>query len=91
MVVNKAGRTAVDRDKRDGATRCNDNNNHPYPVVADVVIIWHLRLCGDGMATAAAGRQRGGKDRGSGRSHGGEGKLNKSSILVNIYLTESLL
>jgi hypothetical protein len=24
-------------------------------------------------------------------SRGGEGKLNKSSILVNIYLTESLL
>ncbi len=66
-VVDKAGRTAVDRDKRNGATRCNDNNNHPYPIVADVVIIWRLRLCGDGIATAAAGRQQGGEDRGSGR------------------------
>ena len=65
-VVNKAGRTAVDRDERDGATRCDDDDNHPYPVVADVVIIWRLRLRGDGMMTAASGRQRGGKDRGSG-------------------------
>ncbi len=64
-VVNKAGRTAVDRDKRDGAT-CYDDN-HPYPIVTDVVIIWRLRLCGNGMATAAAGWQRGGEDRGSGR------------------------
>jgi hypothetical protein len=66
-VVNKVGRTAVDRDKRDGATHCNDDNNHPYPVVADVVIIWCLCLRGDGMATAAAGWQQGGEDRGSGR------------------------
>ncbi len=65
-VVDKAGRTAVDRDKRDGATRCNNNDNHPYPVVVDVVIIWRLRLCGNGTAMAAAGRQQGGKDRGSG-------------------------
>jgi hypothetical protein len=47
------------------------------------------------MATAAVGRQQGGEDRGSGchspASRGGEGKLNKSSILVAIYLTESLL
>jgi hypothetical protein len=60
------GRTAVDRDERDGATRCDNDNNHPYPVVADVVIIWCLHLCGNGMTTAAAGRQQGGKDRGSG-------------------------
>jgi hypothetical protein len=66
MVVNKAGRTAVHRDERDGATCCDDKDNHPYPVVADVVIIWRLRLRGNGMATAAAGRQRGGEDRGSG-------------------------
>ena len=66
MVVNKAGRTAVHRDERDGATRCNNNNNHPYPVMVDVVIIWCLRLHGNGMATAAAGRQGGGKDRCSG-------------------------
>ncbi len=65
-VVDKAGRTAVNRNKRDGATCCNDNNNHPYPVVADVVIIWCLLLHGDGMAMAAAGRHQGGKDRGSG-------------------------
>ncbi len=55
-VVEKVGRTAVDRDERDGATRCDDNDNHPYPFVADVVIIWRLRLRGNGMATAAAGR-----------------------------------
>jgi hypothetical protein len=69
-VVDKARRTAVDRDERDGATCCDDDDNHPYPVVADVVIIWRLRLRGDGMTTAAAGRQRGGEDRedrGSGR------------------------
>ncbi len=66
VVVNKAGRTAVDRDERDGATCCNDDNNHPYPIVADIVIIWHLCLCGNGMMAAAAGWQRGGKDRGSG-------------------------
>ncbi len=66
-VVDKAGRTVVDRDKRDCATCCNGDNNHPYPIVADVVIIWRLCLCSDGMAMAAAGRQRGGKDRGSGR------------------------
>jgi hypothetical protein len=41
-VIDKAGRTAVDRDKRDGATRCNDDDNHPYPVVVDVIIIWHV-------------------------------------------------
>jgi hypothetical protein len=86
-VVDKAGRTAVDRDERDGATRCDDDDNDPYPVVADVVIIWRLRLRGDGMTTAAAGWQRGGEDRAVIQ----EGKLIKSSILVDIYLTESLL
>ncbi len=65
-VVDKAGRTAVNRDKRNGATCCNDDNNHPYPVVANVLIVWRLRLCGDGVTTAAAGGQQGGKDRGSG-------------------------
>ncbi len=65
--MDKAGRTAVDRDKRDGATRCDDDDNHPYPVIVDVVIIWRLCLCGDEMATAAAGKQQGGKDKGSGR------------------------
>jgi hypothetical protein len=65
-VVNKAGRTVVDRDECDGATHCNNDDNHPYPVVADVVIIWRLCLCDNGMTTAAAGRQQGGKDRGSG-------------------------
>jgi hypothetical protein len=74
-VVDKVERTAVDRDKRNGATCCNDNDNHPYPVVVDVVIVWHLRLCCDEMMTAAAGWQQGGKDRGSGRhSPGGEAK-----------------
>ncbi len=67
VVINKAGRTAVDRDERDGATCCDNNNNHPYPIIADVVIIWRLRLRGGGMMTAAAGRQQRGKDRGSGR------------------------
>ncbi len=38
-VVNKAGRTAVDRDERNGATCCNNDDNHPYPAVADIVII----------------------------------------------------
>ncbi len=66
VVVDKVGRTAVNRDKRNGATCCDNNNNHPYPVVVDFVIIWHLRLCGKGMTTAVAGRQQGGKDRGSG-------------------------
>jgi hypothetical protein len=66
-VVDKAGRTAVNRDKHDGATRCNDDDNHPYPIIADVVIIWHLCLCGNGMTIAAAGQKRGGEDRGSGR------------------------
>jgi hypothetical protein len=66
-VVDKVGRTVVDRDKRDGATHCNDNNNHSYPVVADVVIIWRLCLCGNGMTTAVAEWQQRGKDRGSGR------------------------
>ncbi len=66
VVVNKAGRTAVDRDERDGATLCNGDKNHPYPIVPDGVIIWCLCLCGNGMATAAAGRQQGGEDRGSG-------------------------
>ncbi len=68
-VVDKAGRTAVDRDKRDGATRCDNNDNHPYLVVADVVIVWRLCLRGDGMMTAAARQQQEGKDRGSGH-HG---------------------
>ena len=66
VAVDKAGRKAVDREKRDGATRFDDDDNHPYPIVADIVIIWCLCLRGDGMATAAAGRQQGGKDRGSG-------------------------
>ena len=66
-VVVKAGRTAVDRDKRDGATCCNNNDNHPFPVVTDVIIIWRLRLCGNGMTMDAAGWQQGGEDRGSGR------------------------
>jgi hypothetical protein len=58
-VVNKAGRTAVDRDKRDGATCCDDNNNHPYPIVADVVIIWRLRLrvCGEFARVAFGGNR----------------------------------
>ncbi len=63
-VINKAGRTAVNREEHNGATCCNDNNNHPYPVVVGVIIIWRLRLCGNGMATAAVGRQKGGEDRG---------------------------
>jgi hypothetical protein len=72
---------AVDMDERDGASRCKDNDNHPYPIAADVIIIWHLCLCGNGMTMAAAGRQRGGEDRGSGRHSpavvgGGEEKLN---------------
>jgi hypothetical protein len=67
VIVNKAGRTAVDRDKRDGATHCDEDGNHPYPVVMDIVIIWRLCLCGNGLTTAAAGQQRGGEDRGSGR------------------------
>ncbi len=67
VVLDKAGRTAVDRDKRNDATCCHNNDNHPYPVVADVVIVWRLCLCSDGMATAAAEWQQGGKDRGSGR------------------------
>jgi hypothetical protein len=66
VVVNKVGRTAVNRDKHNGATCCNDDDNNPYPVVADVIIIWRLCLCGNGMMTAVAGRQQGGKDRGSG-------------------------
>jgi hypothetical protein len=65
-VVDKVGRTAVGRDKRDGATSCNKDDNHPYPLVANAVIIWHLRLCGNGMMTAAAKRQQGCEDRGSG-------------------------
>ncbi len=65
-VIDKAGRTAVNRDKRDGATCCDNDDNHPYPVVANVIIIWRLCLCGNGMMMAAAGRQQGGKDRGSG-------------------------
>ncbi len=65
-VVDKAGRTAVDRDECDGATCCNNDDNHPYPVVVDVIIIWRLCLRGDGMTTAAVGWQQGGKGRGSG-------------------------
>jgi hypothetical protein len=65
-VVDKAGRTAVDKDERDGATCCDDNDNHPYPVVTDVIIIWRLCLCGNKMTTAVAGQQQGGEDRGSG-------------------------
>jgi hypothetical protein len=87
-VVDKAGRTAVDRDKRDGATCCDDNDNHPYPVVADVVIIWRLRLCGDGMTTAAAGRQRGGEDRGSG--HHSPAVVERGSK-IKVYFSRYLL
>ncbi len=65
-VINKVGRTAVDRDKRDGATCCDNNDNHPYPIILDIIIIWQLCLCNDRMSTAAVGRQQGGKDRGSG-------------------------
>ncbi len=65
-VVNKAGRTAVDKDKHNGATCWDDNDNHPYPNIADVIIIWCLCLRGDGMMMAAVGQQRGGKNRGSG-------------------------
>ncbi len=57
---------AVNRDKRNGTTYSDDNDNHPYPVVANVVIVWRLCLRSDGMTAAAAGRQQGGKDRGSG-------------------------
>ncbi len=64
--MDKAGRMAVNRDKCNGAPYCNDNDNHPYPVIEDVIIVWHLCLCGNGMAMAAAGQQQGGKDRGSG-------------------------
>jgi hypothetical protein len=39
-VVNKAGRTAVDRDKHNSATCCDDNDNHPYPIITDIIIIW---------------------------------------------------
>jgi hypothetical protein len=67
VVVDKAGRTAVDRDKRDGASCCNYDNNHPYPIAADVIIIWRLRLCGNGKMTAVVGWQRGDEDRSSGR------------------------
>ncbi len=66
-VVDKAERTAINRDEHNGATCCDDNDNHPYPVVVDVIIIWRLCLRSDGMTTAAAGWQQGGKDRGSGR------------------------
>ncbi len=58
-VVDKAGRIAVDKDECDGAIHCNDNDNHPYPVVADFVIIWRLCLHGNGMTMAAVGRQQG--------------------------------
>ncbi len=68
-VADKAGRTAVDRDEHDGATCCNDNDNHLYLVFVDVVIVWRLCLHSNGMTTAAVGQQQGGKDRGSGR-HG---------------------
>ncbi len=61
-VVNMAGRTAINRAECNGATCCNDDDNHPYPVIADVVIIWRLQLHGNGMTMAAAGRQQGGKD-----------------------------
>ena len=81
------------RDKCDGATCCDNDNNHPYPVIANVVIIWRLYLCGDEMMTAAAGQQQGGKEGAVDAMvqlwWGGE--VNKSSILVDIYLTESLL
>jgi hypothetical protein len=69
LIIDKVGRMVVDGDERDGATRWDDSDNHPYPIVANAVIIWRLHLRSDGMTTAAAGQQRGGKDRGSGR-HG---------------------
>ncbi len=62
----QGGRTVVDRDKRDDATHCNNDDNLPYPNVADIVIIWRLCLCSNGMTMAAVGQQQGGKDRGSG-------------------------
>jgi hypothetical protein len=31
---------AVNRDKRDGATCCDNEDNHPYPVIADIVIVF---------------------------------------------------
>ncbi len=65
-VVDKVGRTAVGRDKCDGATCCDNDDNHPYPVIADVVIIWRLPLHGNRIVMAAARWQQGGKDRGSG-------------------------
>jgi hypothetical protein len=65
-VVNKAGGMADDGGERDGAPCCDNNDNHPYPVVANIVIIWRLHLCSDGMTMAVAGWQQGGKDRGSG-------------------------
>ncbi len=30
-VVDKVGRTVVNRDERNGATHCDDDTNHPYP------------------------------------------------------------
>jgi hypothetical protein len=51
------GRTVVNRDKRDGATCCDNDDNHPYPIVMDVVIIWRLCFGGDEMMTAAVGWQ----------------------------------
>ena len=66
-------RTHFQGFQHDGATCCDNVDNHPYPVVANVVIIWRLYLCGDGMTTAAAGQQQGGKE-GAVDSCGGEGK-----------------
>jgi hypothetical protein len=59
-VVDNAGRTAVNRDKHDGATCCNHNDdNHPYPIVVDVIIIWRLCLRGNGMMTAVVDGSKG--------------------------------
>jgi hypothetical protein len=57
-VVDKAGRTVVDRDERNGATCCNDTVNQPYLDIMDLIIIWCLHLCGNEMMMAAAGRQQ---------------------------------
>ncbi len=29
----------VDGDKCDGATRCDDDDNHPYPIVTNAIIV----------------------------------------------------
>ena len=64
-VVDKVGRTAVDRDKCNGATCCNDDD-HPLPIIVDVFVIGCLSLCSARSTTAVGGRW------GSGRRQGGE-------------------